>query len=138
MKKCEICLVRGISSQKHYCSTCKKLIDRASRKRISRKAAVKALKNQSDEKGGFFCYYSGVPLLLKTTDKGKPRYITFDHRTPRDKNHIVMAAAIINDMKSDMDEKEFKLMVGELYRNLGRKKKNFSLKAFQLKHYKRK
>jgi len=70
-----------------------------------------ALRNSWD--GEFFrCYYSGVRLV--EYNSGSPRHITLDHRTPRNEEDIVIAASLINDMKSNMDEKTFKEIVTAL------------------------
>jgi len=73
-----------------------------------RNARITALRNSWD--GEFFRYhYSGVRLV--EDDSGSPRYITLDHRTPRNEEDIVIAASLINDMKSNMDEKAFNEIV---------------------------
>jgi hypothetical protein len=67
-----------------------------------------ALRNSWD--GDFFrCHYSGARLV--EDDSGSPRYITLDHRTPRNEEDIVIAASLINDMKTNMDEKAFNEIV---------------------------
>lgn len=134
MKKCEICNRKNIDIHHHYCSCCKKLIERAAKKGFSKKVVKKALKDSKrNAKGNLLCYYSGIPLLIS---KESPRYITFDHSTPKNKNKIVIAAAIINDMKSDMDEKEFRAMIEGLYKYQKAGKK-INKRLFVLKHYKR-
>jgi len=62
----------------------------------------------------FRCHYSGVKL--DEINHQHPLYLTFDHRTPRQENDIVVAAAWINDMKSDLSEDEFKAVVKQLAR----------------------
>ncbi len=37
--------------------------------------------------------------------------MSFDHRTPREEDDIVVTAACINDMKTDMSENEFRAVV---------------------------
>jgi len=64
-----------------------------------------------------------------------PRYLTFDHRTPRQEGDVVVAAAVINDMKSDMTEEEFKRMIILLANHFNGG--SFDEGAFDLKHWKR-
>ena len=91
---------------------CKKIIDRGNNKRKpDKKARLEALK-QAWNGEVFHCYYSGIRLV--ENDSKDPCYLTFDHRTPRDEKDVVVAAAVINDMKSDLTEKEFKSIVIQL------------------------
>jgi len=70
-----------------------------------------ALKNSWDGES-FRCYYSGVRLV--DNDSGSPRYITLDHRTPGNEEDIVIAASLINDMKTHMNEDAFREIVAKL------------------------
>ena len=110
-KACEICGC-SIHPLSYCCKRCKKLIDRINpRQKHDKNARIRALKQAWDGEG-FRCHYSGVRLV---EDKHQdPRYLTFDHRTPRRENDIVVAASLLNDMKSDMTEDEFKAMVIQL------------------------
>lgn len=81
----------------------------------------------------FRCYYTGITLV---EDNPKdPRYLTFDHLTPRNETDIVVAAAVINDMKSDMSDGEFRAMVLELAKRFRGGK--FDERVFNLKYWKR-
>lgn len=103
------------------------------RKKPDNQARIRALKQAWDEQGFFRCYYSKIRLV---EDNPKdPRYLTFDHRTPRQENDIVVAAALVNDMKSDMTEDEFKNMVLQLTNRF--KGGTFDENAFDLKYWKR-
>ena len=116
-----------------YCKRCKRLLDRVDiRKKPDKEARVRALQKAWDGEG-FRCYYSSIKLV---EDNPKdPRYITFDHLTPRKESDIVVVAAVINDMKSDMSDDEFRLMVLQLaIRFKGGK---FDERVFNLKHWKR-
>ena len=93
---------------------------------------MKALKKAWDGQC-FRCHYTGVRLI---DDNPKdPRYLTFDHFTPREESEIVIVAAAINDMKSDMSDREFRHMVIQLAKRFSGGK--FDEKAFELKHWKR-
>jgi len=81
------------------------------RRKHNKAARVDALEEAWDGKG-FRCYFSNI--LLNEDNPKDPRYLTFDHLIPRQEDQIVLIAAVINDMKSDMDEREFKDMVVQL------------------------
>ena len=68
-------------------------------------------------------------------DHHSPRYLTFDHRTPRQEDDVVVTAACFNDMKSDLTEAEFRTVVLELASAFqgGR----FDEDVLELKHWKR-
>jgi hypothetical protein len=116
-----------------YCKRCKRLVNRVNiRKKPDKEARVRALCEAWDGEG-FRCHYSGIRLV---EDNPKdPRYLTFDHLTPGDEYNIVVTAALINDMKSDMAEDEFKAMVIQLARRFEGGK--FDKNIFNLKHWKR-
>ena len=77
-------------------------------------ARVRALK--SAWKGdGFYCYYTKTKL--EETDSQRPLHITFDHRTPGNEQDIVATSALVNDIKGDMTEEEFRPMIKALADN---------------------
>jgi hypothetical protein len=85
------------------------LLDRQDpRGRPNKEARLDALKKSWDGVN-FRCYYS--KQRLATDDPASPWYLVFDHRTPRNESDLVCAAAVINDMKSDLSEDEFKAAV---------------------------
>lgn len=134
-KICEICGV-GIHKYAVYCRRCKKLLDRLdTRKRSAtdKEARVEALKRAWDG-NCFRCHYSGA--ILSDADYHSPRYLTFDHRTPGNEQDIVVAASCINDMKSDMDETEFKAVVSALAARFN-EGKNFEESLLNLQHWRR-
>ncbi len=112
-KSCEVCQAptgRGPSAR--LCSRCDRIAKRVDPRHAGKKnARIAALKKSWDGEG-FRCYYSGVRLV--ETGSGGPRYITLDHRTPRNEEDIVITASLINDMKTYMDEKAFKAVVTRL------------------------
>lgn len=117
----------------HFCKRCKKLVDRVDiRKKADKDARAKALK-EAWEGEAFSCYYTGVKLV---EDNPKdPRYLTFDHRTPRIESDVVVTAALINDMKTDMTEDEFKATVIQLNSRFAGG--SFDGSVFDLKYWKR-
>ena len=115
------------------CKRCKKWVDRLdTRRKANKPARIKALKQAWDGRG-FRCYYTGVKL--NESDHRSPLYLTFDHRIPRQQEDIVVAAACMNDMKSDLTEKEFRRMVLELARHF--EGGQFDKRAFDLEHWRR-
>jgi DNA-directed RNA polymerase subunit RPC12/RpoP len=134
MNKCVIC---GKSTESNsptalYCPRCRKLKHKALKRKIYAEVSKKALKD-AWKGDGFYCHYCKHKLEEKNSKS--PYYITFDHVIPQQNNNIVMAAAIINDMKSDMDEAEFRKMVISLANcfNGG----TFDPSTMNLKYYRR-
>lgn len=106
-----VCYICGTSkhSLAKFCKRCKKILDRVDvRRKHDKEARIKALKASWDG-SCFRCGYSGVKLEDK--NHKAPLYITFDHRIPRKEDDIVITASVINDMKSDLGEEEFKNIV---------------------------
>lgn len=129
---CPVC-----GSSKHrfakLCKRCKRLVGRLdTRHKADRDARVRALKAAWDG-DGFCCYYTGVRLV--EDNHADPRYLTFDHRVPRREDDVVVAAASLNDMKSDLDETEFRAVVLELAKRF--QGGSFDAKVLELKHWKR-
>src|SRR5467141_1022221 len=100
-KPCEVCqnsTMRGPAAR--LCHRGDRIARRVDPRHAGDESArIKAMKTSWN--GEFFrCYYSGVRLV--EDDSGSPRYVTLDHRTPRNEEDIVIAASLINDMKSNM------------------------------------
>ncbi len=132
-RECEICSNPARHQQASYCATCRRLVNRVDTRRDDGNGARKgALKNAWDGES-FRCYYSDVPLVVDKSSH--PLYLTFDHRTPRAKGDLVVAAAVINDMKTDMSEEEFRRLVLELARKFSGK--TFDERVVRLKYWKR-
>lgn len=131
--KCTVCRCELNNPQALYCTRCKKILDRIDPKRKpNRQARIRALRRSWDGES-FRCFYTGVKLV---EDNHKdPRYLTFDHRTPRQEDDIVIVAAAINDMKSDMSDREFRRMVLQLANKLSGGE--FEERAFKLRYWKR-
>lgn len=116
-----------------YCKRCKKLIDRVDiRRKPDKSARVQALKHAWDGVG-FRCHYSGIRLV--EDNHRDPRYLTFDHVTPRQEEKVVVTAAVLNDMKSDMTDAEFRAMIIQLASRFAGGK--FDENLFNLSHWKR-
>ena len=107
-KLCEVC-----DAETHplarLCKRCKRFVDRIDiRRKPNKQSRIEALRGAWDGEW-FQCYYTGV--RLEENDFKHPRYLTFDHKTPRDEDDVVIAAMCINDMKTDLSEDEFRAVV---------------------------
>jgi len=115
-KPCEVCQIltaRGPLAR--LCQRCDRIAKRVDPRHTgNRNARIRALKNSWDGQV-FRCFYSGVSLV--ENDSGHPRYITLDHRTPRNEEDIVISSSLINDMKTYMNEEAFKEIVIALARH---------------------
>lgn len=136
MKKAMKCIVCGYelnNPQALYCARCRKIVSRINpRRKHNRQARIRALQ-QSWDGESFRCFYTGVRLV--EDNSRDPRYLTFDHRTPRQEDDIVIVASAINDMKSDMSDREFRKVVLQLANKLNGG--TFDGRAFKLRHWKR-
>ena len=92
-----------------YCRLCKKILDRADDRRAFNRAARLQALDASFNDGAFHCHFSG--WVLTVTDDSSPFYLTWDHRTPGDECDIVVAAALINRVKAELTDEEFRTLV---------------------------
>ena len=107
---CEIC--EAAISQGRRCRRCGKIHDSFSADGRSEVQAITTAMRKAFRDGKFYCYYSGVELNLE--DSGSPLYRSIDHRTPGVRADLVLCCMFINQMKSDLDEAEFKAAVEAL------------------------
>ena len=56
-------------------------------------------------------------MPLNMTDPKSPWYFVFDHMVPGDDTTVVLTFALLNEMKSDLGEKEFRYYVRQIARN---------------------
>ena len=132
IKECIICgKTRWIGNSK-YCWTCS---------RFSLRMVIKQLPQKTREavwgyvrKNGYVCYYTKMQLDM--TDPHSPWYCVFDHWAPHDSSKIVITSSLLNDMKSDLSEKELWRLIKDLaeYKRHGTKIKQISLKYWG-RHY---
>jgi hypothetical protein len=114
-----ICRVCGQPRHPHplayCCKSCKRLLDRIETRgrKPDRNAREWAL-HESWDGHCFRCYYTNWPLVLDNPDS--PYYLTWEHRTPGIESDVVVAAALINYMKADLTETEFRTVVEGLAR----------------------
>ena len=93
-----------------YCARCSRLAYRMKRARFPREA-INGVWDYI-RKYGYVCYYTGMTLDLD--DPESAWYLVFDHWMPRDPRKIVITSALVNQMKSDLTEKEFWYFIRQL------------------------
>lgn len=82
-------------------------------RRFDREARIRALKAAWDRKARVFrCHYTGVEL--DTTDWRDHRYLSLEHQTPGDESDITVVSLLINRMKTDLSDAEFRRIVSAL------------------------
>jgi hypothetical protein len=81
--------------------------------KFDREARLHALQDSWHD-GAFHCYYTGISLIEAGQLWRDHRYLVFEHRTPGDEASVVVACALVNRMKTDLTEEQFKTMVTEL------------------------
>jgi len=130
-KSCQVCgsIAHPLAE---LCRRCKKFVDRVVRRAPDKSARIRALKQAWDGQG-FRCHFTGIRLV--EDNPSDPRYLTFDHLTPRQEDDVVVTAALINDMKSDLSEAEFKAVVVQLARRFAGG--TFDEVVFNVSHWKR-
>jgi hypothetical protein len=105
---CIICRERTVPHS-YYCPGCRHIV----RNGESIRERTTAMQLTWDPvKKGFICHFT--KLKVELFDRKDPRYITFDHRIPRQAGTLIVAVAFVNIMKSDLSEDEFWLVVPEL------------------------
>ena len=120
---CQIC-----GEPKHprayACKRCKKILDRPEMRRDSdgrlrrpdREARIQALEDAWDKKARVFrCHYTKIPL--DTEDWRDHRYLSLEHQTPGIETDIVVVSALINRMKTDLSDREFRRIIKALARS---------------------
>jgi len=82
------------------------------RVKSNRQARLRAMRKQYDEVNDVFrCHYTGIRL---DGDKGSRRYATWEHLTPRNQSSVALAADLVNKMKANLTDDEFRVMVRAL------------------------
>ena len=102
-KKCCICSAPVYSNRFKYCPTCSAFSARMRQRRLPSET-VEAIWDYV-RKNGYTCYYTGMPLEM--SNSRSPWYCDFDHWIPCDSSRVVLTSALLNEMKSDLTEKEF-------------------------------
>jgi hypothetical protein len=98
-----------------------KIIDRAETRKdaagrnrcFDREARISALQAAWRD-GAFHCHYTGVRLIDDPTQFRDHRYVALEHQTPGDESSIVVTCSMVNRMKTDLSDAEFRRVVIEL------------------------
>ncbi len=123
-KICPICGKKIFVTHYKYCTQCAHFAHRLNRKFFPKKT-VEAIWNYIHQYG-YVCYYTGMSLVLN--DPHDPWYCVFDHWIPRNPKKVVITSYLLNDMKSDLTEKEFFNFIRQLA--------NFLRKGTKVKRFK--
>jgi hypothetical protein len=117
------CVVCGAETprQAYACKRCKRIVDRLETRRdasgayrqFDRQARLRAMQD-SWRDGAFHCFYTGIALIEDSRRWRDHRYLSFEHRIPGDEASVVVTCALVNRMKTDLTEEQFKVMVTEL------------------------
>ena len=107
----------------YVCPRCRRLLQRVETRKdaggrgrkIDIAARLAAMHRQWDtEAAAFRCLYTGLTL---TDSHGSRRSATWEHRIPGDESSVVLVADLVNKMKGDMTEHEFRRVVQALARH---------------------
>lgn len=118
---CRVCDRLSVPGS-YLCEVCRHLMGRIETRkdvlghgrRVNREARLEALRKQWDPQiDAFRCYFTAVPM---TGTHGSRRYATWEHLVPGDESSVVLVTDLVNKMKSDMTEDEFKTIVRALTR----------------------
>jgi hypothetical protein len=97
-----------------------------------REARKKALKEAWDSDARCFrCHYTDI--ALNTDDHRDHRYLSLEHQTPGNETEIVVVSALINRMKTDLSDREFRRIVSALARKF--EGENFDEAAFPERNF---
>jgi len=111
--KCGICGGAGGKWAKRYCLRCRRLLKRSGDAKAAYVAALQKAWSVGDD--GFLCHYSGVKLV--EGGRKDPWALSFDHVVPGQKGNLVVCSFLINVMKAELSEEEFRVVVKEIDRH---------------------
>ena len=104
-------------ARSYLCEDCRRLMQRVETRKdaekrgrkVDKESRLRALSEQWDGNSGCFrCHFTDVPLTGK---HGETNYPTWEHLTPGDESSVRLVADLVNRMKADMTEEEFRGMV---------------------------
>ncbi|MBF0570490.1 MAG: hypothetical protein HQL12_01330 [Candidatus Omnitrophica bacterium] len=109
-RKCCICGQPVYFYNAQFCRKCHLISRRIDESQLPLEAA-KSLWDYV-RKHGHVCYYTGMPLDFD--DYRSAWHFTFEHVAPGDSTKVVLASALLNEMKSDLSEDEFWYYIKQL------------------------
>ena len=129
-KTCEICgrRILHVDWKTKRCPICAKYIARMIERHIP-KETIKDTCHYIHE-NGYHCFYTEIKLEL--INYKSPWYCVLDHWMPHDQSRVVLTSALLNDMKSDLTEKEFWYFILAMadYKQKGKKIRKIKLAVF--------
>jgi hypothetical protein len=122
MSPCSVCGAEK-HPQAYACTRCKRILDRVETRRdatgiarrVDRATRLSALKKAWRD-GGFHCFYTGIALVVDGQRWRDHRYLVFEHQVPGDEASVVVTSALVNRMKTDLTDAQFRTMVRALAR----------------------
>ena len=132
-KKCAVCEKEyEATTHQKYCARCGGLVKDNLGSCAECAAALRGARDA--EKDGFVCYYTGI--VMDEKDWHSPWALSYDHLTPGEKK-LVACCRVVNNMKQDMSEAEFRGVVKGLDGHWKGNGKGFDPKLAELKHWHR-
>ena len=117
------CVVSGAEKppRAYACKRCKHILDRLETRRDSsgnyrrfdRDARLRAMQD-SWRDGAFHCFYTDIALIDDGHRWRDHRYLSFEHLTPGEEKSVVVTCNLVNRMKTDLTDKQFRAMITEL------------------------
>jgi hypothetical protein len=119
--ECIVCGTVTHHPAAYACKRCKKILERADSRRdetgavrrFDRPTRIRALQ-EAWRDGAFHCHYTGVRLVEDPKRWRDHRYLSFEHQTPGDESSVVVTCSLVNRMKTDLSDAQFRAMVSEL------------------------
>jgi len=103
---CIICHHPTIN-RRHYCERCRPLVQSHHMDKLKRRAALIAAIDRLLD--AFLCQYARRPVEL--VDRTSHKLIQFDHITPNKTSALQVLWAVFNQMKTDLSDEEFRIIV---------------------------
>lgn len=133
--KCLVCEDVLRNNLANYCRRCGNILSKVEAGRGKNDATpyVQAMRKGWDKEDECFkCHYSGIQL--NDDDPRDPRYITFDHTALEKGAEMVVTAALIDEMKANLSEDEFKTVITQLAQHFN-DSSPVDVSIFNIKHY---
>jgi len=108
---CRVCTERSEGSSTSFlCARCRRIYRQGGPGLRKKEARFRAMCAQwNDEAKAFLCYFTDLPLADRPP--GSRTSATWEHLTPGDQSSVVLAADLVNKMKGNMTEAQFRRMV---------------------------
>lgn len=115
-------------STSFLCARCRRVYEQGGPGLRKKEARFRAMCAQwNNEAKAFLCYFTDLPLTDRVP--GRRTSATWEHLTPGDPWSVVLAADLVNKMKGNMTETQFRRMIVALADHF-RTNESFDRKAF--------